>query len=135
MTEYGPSRVVEVTIPGTPPRCLSPNASRELHWGTKTKAKNQLRRDAERAAVAVRNTCGGGPLFTGQVRVRTTVAWEKGRKLMDGDNVLASLKVLYDGITAAQLWRDDRDCIFEPVEQTRDPEGRGYVVVRLEAAE
>lgn len=126
---------VEIVVPGTPPACLSPNASRETHWGTKSKARNQLKRDATRAAVAVRNTCGGGPLFDGAVLVRITIGWEKGRKTMDGDNALASCKAAIDGLTAAGIWRDDRDCTFLPVGQERDPDKRGYIRFEVEEVE
>lgn len=128
MSTEGCRRIV-VTVPMCPHPSLSPNS--RPHWRTKAKHAKELRQAARFAAVSARNTCGGGVLVGGEIHVRPVIAWSKGRRIMDGDNALASLKACFDGFTDAFLWGDDRHCVFWPVEQVRDPEGRGYVRVEI----
>lgn len=127
----GPYGVTELTIrvPMVPAPELSPNA--RPHYQAKAKRVRQLREAAKFAAVSARNTVGGGPLFRGVIHVRATIGWPKGRRRVDGDNALASLKACWDGFTDAHLWSDDRYCLFHPVEQVKDPDNLGYVEVRV----
>ena len=54
---------------------------------------------------------------------------------MDADNALASCKAIIDGIAAAGIVANDKQCRFTPVEQVRDPAGRGYVRVQMTEAD
>ena len=128
---YGVTRIV-VVVPMCPHEYLNPNA--RPHPMAKARRVKELRTAAKYAAVSVRNTCGGGVLFRGPVHVHPTIGWSKGRRTLDGDNALASLKSVFDGFTDGYLWGDDRECIYHPVEQMRDPEGLGFVRVELEGA-
>ena len=123
----GPYGVTSLTVivPGTPTRAQSPNG--RVHHMARYRANEAMKRNARLAAVSVRNTVGGGPIFDGPVTVQITIGWERGRQTNDGDNALASCKAAIDGLTAAGIWRDDRDCTFLPVVQVRDPEKRGYI--------
>lgn len=77
---------------------------------------------------------GPGPILAPPVTARITVAWGKGRKRMDGDNLLASLKRGCIDVIAQKIGVDDKHFIFQPVEQTRDKEKLGYMVVTLEGS-
>jgi crossover junction endodeoxyribonuclease RusA len=122
------TQTVTIRIDLTPDASLNPNRSNGRHWATRTKAKEDL----EKATIA-----GIGPyprtVPEPPLTVRFTVAWEKGRKTMDGDNLLASLKPCID-VLAWQLDIDDKQFQFAPIAQTRDPDGRGYMTVVLEGA-
>lgn len=48
--------------------------------------------------------------------------YHKTRSFMDRDNILASLKAVFDGFSDAGLWLDDRECIFMPVARNKDAE-------------
>ena len=117
-----------VTIPGCPDEGLSPNA--RLHWRRHAKLKAEARGTAKWAAHDAVPMAQDWPAFDGPVRVRITIGWGKGRKRVDPDNALAMLKYHLDGLTGI-VWADDKLCRFAPVEQTRDPDGRGYVELRI----
>ena len=114
-----------VTIPGTPPRELSPNA--RVHWRVRSKHTKQYRETAYLATVAATRVpfTGDGP-----IDLALTYAWEKGRKRMDDDNAWAIFKSGRDGVADA-LGFDDKRLRCVSVEQVRDPEGRGYTTVEL----
>lgn len=46
--------------------------------------------------------------------------YHKTRRFMDRDNILASLKAVFDGFSDAGLWIDDRECMFMPVDRDKD---------------
>jgi hypothetical protein len=83
------------------------------------------------------------PVFSGPVRARVTVYWERYlstgrygpvmtyRRSVDPDNLDAALKPLWDGLQDAGILGNDRYLIREPVQQERDPEGAGKIVVTL----
>lgn len=129
------SRAITVTIPLCPPQACSPNGG--WHWKEKAAAKAQLRMAAKGAALNARwrylGMFLGGAIFEGPVVVAPMICWGKGRRTVDGDNALAMLKAAIDGCTDASIWRDDRQCRFDPVTQGRDPDGLGFV--RLEITE
>jgi len=114
-----------VTIPGTPPRELSPNA--RVHWRVRSKHTKAYRETASLATVVA-----GRVLFDGDrpIKVNVTYAWEKGRRVVDDDNGWAMMKAGRDGIADA-LGVNDKAFRSGSVEQVRDPEGRGYTVVEL----
>jgi hypothetical protein len=53
------------------------------------------------------------------------------RRSVDPDNLDAALKPLWDGLQDAGILGNDRYLIREPVQQERDPEGAGKIVVTL----
>lgn len=120
---------VLLTIPACPDAVLSPNARshwsrraslvRDARWLAETVARNHLR-DASL------------PVFDGPVTVRATIAWGRGRQTVDADNALAMLKPTFDGLNRI-VWEDDRQCMFLPVEQQRDPAGVGFIVIEVSA--
>lgn len=118
-----------ITIPGTPDRALSPNA-RE-HWGTKNREFQSYKLGAFVSAHAALGRNSWVPIAPkGSIVLDYTVYWEKGRKRMDRDNCIGILKACQDGIAAA-LMVDDRHMTVGTLEQRRDPDGVGCVVVTI----
>lgn len=119
-----------ITIPGTPPRELSPNASLHLKAGHRNRLRAELQHDWYYAALdAVQGQAL--PLFTGPTRCQITVYRGKGAQPWDADNLLASLKHGLDQLQNAGVIENDKLLVFLPITQERDPEGRGCVVVML----
>lgn len=94
-----------------PSRTLSPNASRQIHFGTKGRAVKKARMDAGLAAIDMMNR-----LFPGQ---RTKwIPWNKATALcrfyfktnrgQDGDNALGSCKAYFDGLADAGVVVNDK---------------------------
>jgi crossover junction endodeoxyribonuclease RusA len=119
------TQTLTIRIDLTPDASLNPNRSNGRHWAARTKAKADLEWATIQGIGPYRWDVPEPPLT-----VRFTVAWEKGRKTMDGDNLLASLKPCID-VIAWQLDINDKHFRFAPIEQTRDPDGRGYMTVTL----
>ncbi len=42
------------------------------------------------------------------------------RRYLDADNILASLKAAFDGLTDAGIWQDDSQCAYLPVWRGKD---------------
>jgi hypothetical protein len=115
-----------ITIPGTPPATLSPNG--RSHWRRKHRDAQDLKSAARWATV---NALHGRNALTGPLILHWLVAWEKHRKKMDQDNLIAALKAAQDGIAAA-LGVDDRCMIVGTVTQDRDADGLGYIKCAIE---
>lgn len=114
----------------TPDSCLSPNQSKGRHWATLEKAKGDL--------ITMTRQAFAQPGFgyyapEPPLTLAFTIYWEKGRKRMDQDNLLASLKVCIDEI-AYRTGINDKHFQFAPITQDRDPDGQGFMLVRLEGA-
>jgi Holliday junction resolvase RusA-like endonuclease len=123
---------LKVKLPGTPDIRLSPN--RRTPGRTISDLRRRARNDAEITLRAVRNDLGlfgTDPIFTGPTRIRVTVRWEPGRKTWDPDNLTAALKANVDALQRVGIIDNDRNLIWEPIKQERDPEKRGVVVVEL----
>ena len=114
-----------VTIPGTPPRALSPNA--RVGWQTKARYTRVFRTMAYLSTLSA-----GGGTFAGDgpIYLAVTYAWGKGRRTVDGDNALALGKAALDGVADA-LGVNDRRFRCAAVEQVRDPAGVGYTTIAL----
>ena len=106
---------LRIIVPQVPDRALSPNASREQHWGTKTKARNELARSAWAVAYDVRPENA----IEGPVDVTARICWPRGRKRMDTDNAIACLKAMLDAFTKAGIWQDDKQIRTLDVQQER----------------
>jgi hypothetical protein len=119
-----------VTIPATPPRSLSPNG--RVHWRRKHADGKELQSAARWATVNAIHTAPLGPrLITGPVTLHWLVAWERGRKKMDQDNLIAALKAAQDGIAGA-LGIDDKVMVVGSVTQERDTDGFGFIRCAIE---
>jgi hypothetical protein len=126
---------VVISLAWTPPPKLSPNAG--AHWATKNKLRKEGRDAAINAARQWRNDrglFGTDPVVTAKARIFVTIRWGKGRRFMDADNAVACLKGPVDGLTQAGIIPDDSPAylVWEPVEQKRDPTGRGETVIVIE---
>ena len=99
-----------------PPTDLSPNT--RVHWARKAKVVRQYRRHAKDAAMSAAFEqdlrC---PFETPVVQI----AYFNRRKIKpDADNILATLKSAWDGLTDSGVWADDRFCFFFPVRRCCD---------------
>lgn len=90
-----------VTIPGTPDKALWPN-----NYSRYPRAK-AVKAARHEAFMWTRQILGGSPpvMMDGPVLMSITIAWPKGARRPDGDNMIASAKPLIDGIADA-LARD-----------------------------
>lgn len=119
--------VLTITIPGKIDPALSPNA--RVHWRILARVKSEAK---EMAALYTRQAADG--IDTTGVD-RATYHIERGimkrGKALDADNLTASVKGHLDGIALA-LGVDDRHWHPGTVSQVRDPDGIGYLSIRLE---
>jgi len=115
-----------VTIPSTPSAGLSPNA--RCHFRVKAKLVQQARYLARMACLEQH---GQVKPLRAPVMLHAVIAWESRRKFMDVTNAIAALKSYEDGIVDAKLMGDDRGVAGWTLEQTRDPDKRGYTVIRI----
>ena len=98
------SRSLVIRVPCLPDRRLSPNASRKLHWGAKTKAKRELQEATFGACLAAtqeyrkRASRVWNPLKHAIIHIRIVVSDR--RRIMDSDNTIASLKPALDCLQA-----------------------------------
>jgi len=136
-------RVLTCRIPATPHKLCSPNRTvtrkdrDELGWPLgyekshiiKFALRDQLREAAQVTALSVRPE---HPI-DGPVVLRIVIAYEKGRQTLDFDNAVASLKGAIDGIVQGGFMVDDKQVTGIFLQQTKDPEGYGYIDVTVEA--
>lgn len=119
-------KALQITIPGRLDARLSPNA--RLHWRTLDRAKK-----ATKAIVSIytRQALLGVDI-TGIERATYDVelGLARGEKTKDPDNLGASLKYHIDAI-AYECLVDDRHWETGARTQVRDPEGVGYLTIRL----
>ena len=125
--------LLTIRVPSQPERVLSPNAPRQTHWATQARERTAQRAAWGWAAVEALDPYGQRPHFTGPVRCRITVYRGKGRKPMDADNLLATMKAGIDQLQTAGVVANDNQLSFLPVVQERDPDGIGYTLVELSA--
>jgi Holliday junction resolvase RusA-like endonuclease len=120
-------------VPGQVPHRLSPNRGHgRANPRYTTKLKSDMR---EIWAYAIRRDwIPGTPPLTGPLRCEITYFRAKGEKRWDGDNLLATMKVGLDQLQALGVIENDSQLQYEPVAQTRDPDGWGFVEIVLEAA-
>ena len=104
-----------ITLP-LPPQHLKPNS--RSHWRAKAKAVAQYRSDARYAAMAAAYDCQQIECFAAAT-VRIRAYWPTTRK-MDPDNLIASMKAAFDGLTDAGIWLDDRELTLLPCLQDKD---------------
>lgn len=121
-----------ITIPGTIHRQITPNASIKYP----AVAKNRLRQALKNDTILACQEAGLhlGHTLTPPIDLLYIVAWEGSRKIMDRDNLIASLKHAQDGI-AHVLGIDDRYFREPKVVQVRDPDKRGFIQVVITGGE
>ena len=89
-----------------PPKELSPNVARGLHWRTKASATKQYRRDCYYDARDSAWPIESPPLLRSPV-LATTTFHVKDKQRRDIGNMEAALKPLWDGIVDAGILVDD----------------------------
>jgi hypothetical protein len=124
---------LEILIPTTLPRALSPNASRHLHWGNKRDARDLVKRLAETALIDMARSLPPLPLPT-PIHYHVTVGLEKGQKTPDDDNAKANgaLKKIRDTLATILTEGEDKDWFMDDLSMVRDPAGKGYILFTLE---
>lgn len=135
-----------VRVPATPHKLLNPNTVRvtekqrsELDWPLPKKSvhiiKYALRQQLKDAvAWSCIEQRPKRPL-TGPVMVHVVIGWEKGRMVMDFDNAIASCKGALDGLILGGWIVDDMQVQGMTLQQTKDPEKVGYMVLTVEPVE
>ena len=104
-----------ITLP-LPPQQLKPNSRH--HWRAKAAKVAQYRSDACYAAkAAAYDHDQRAPIESPSVQVR---AYWRTVRVMDPDNLLATMKAAFDGITDAGVWRNDRTLTHLPCIQAKD---------------
>lgn len=111
-----------ITLP-LPPRALSPNA--RGHWAKKMKAVKKYREDAALAALAA-GAKTWEPLTSAKVECRFFFRPRKqgGGRMPDPDNLIASMKAGFDGLTDAGVFADDNKLVHLPPLRAWDAEPR-----------
>lgn len=123
--------VLTIELPVQIARELTPNASRAIHWGTKTRLLNELKETTWKATLAaVQNHHGPVPAIP--LVMHLTVYHGRNRKRHDDDNIIGWAKRGVRDTIAQTLHVDDRHITTGTITQLRDPSGLGFVVVRLE---
>lgn len=120
---------VHIVVPGSPHPDLAPN--RRVHGLSKAKPTAQHRADAKHAALEL-IAREPRPIFTGPVAVTVRLLWGKGERRHDLDSCAVMVKPMLDGLTDAELWRDDRQMKQLTVSQDRDPARTGAVHIIVE---
>ena len=106
---------VTITV-DPPPQQVKPNV--RCHYMSKANATSKYRAHAkEQAMAACYDEDVREPISEAKVEI---TFYHKTRRFMDRDNILASLKAVFDGFSDAGLWIDDRECIFMPVARDKD---------------
>lgn len=93
---------VRIIIPSVPDVDLSPNS--RVHRMARHQKVKAARKEAKYCAIASKN---GHMPIKADVWLKINVTWPKGRRKMDTDNLIATLKPVLDGVTDAGLWEDD----------------------------
>jgi hypothetical protein len=125
---------ITIEISGTPDKRLSPNsrtAGRTLS-GLRRKARDH----ADQTCRAWRNNAGyfgDEPLIVGPASILVMVGWEKGRNQWDADNLTAALKSHVDSLQRTGIIDNDRHLVWQPVVQSRDPSGIGFIQISVTA--
>ena len=119
------SSAITFRIPGTIDRKLTPNGSGH-HMAT-YRLSRALKKRVTKALEAAKVSEQVPATATG-LHLDFVVAWEKGRRFMDDDNIKASLKYGIDSI-AEHVGINDRNFILGEVIQTRDVDKTGYIGV------
>lgn len=129
-----PGLSICVLIPGTPPADVGPNS--RTNWRAKARHVAKVRDDACTATQAVvldarleRDEVPFPP--DAWLGLTFTIAWEKGRKRVDDDNLYGFVKAVRDGFADA-LGRSDARMRTVKVDQVRDAGGVGWVQIRAE---
>ena len=103
-----------------PPKELSPNF--RCHWAAKSKAKAAHRLHTKEQCVLAA-VAADWPVGKALSEPVVKVAHYNGRNVkIDRDNILASLKAAFDGLTDAGIWPDDCDVTYLAVVREVDRE-------------
>lgn len=94
--------MIEIVIPAIPDRTLGPNASRHIHWGTRTRIRDEFRQTVLMAALSARQQWerrNGRPWVPMQrARLQVCVYVDDRRHIMDDDNAIAAIKAGRDAL-------------------------------------
>ena len=142
------NQIITIIIPASIPRELTPNHSRNLHWGQITKVKNELQRTALFCAIDAKNRWL-------KENPGATLPFEKGllwydliikdrRSIMDDDGAIAGLKACRDILQTAYKVKDemmpgagiignDREFVTAQLHWIIDKESAPKIVITVES--
>ncbi|MCA9174277.1 MAG: RusA family crossover junction endodeoxyribonuclease [Planctomycetales bacterium] len=121
---------LEIDLP-LPPRELSPNFRSTTHHAKASATRKYRRLVAQIATIARLEAKLSPPPPWAAAIIRVRHYRRDNRSVQDRDNILASLKSAFDGLTDAMVLSDDRDVAFLPVERLID---RSHPRVELSVA-
>ncbi len=119
-------RTITLDVP-CPDRRLNPNQARRIHRRTLAKIEAESIQAVKVAALQWVNTHRRPRLPA--ALVQCTIYAKDPSWIMDGDNALALSKTLFDGLTKAGLFTDDKHLVHWPVLQPVDKTRAGRVLV------
>lgn len=124
---------IEITIPMSINRNITPNASRAIKPLWKSGIQRRMREKAVKATEEWIRKNGLTPFTDDELPLTIHILWarEKHRKKMDNDNLIASCKWFIDGI-AESIGVNDRNFVIGTVTQERDTIGKGYIKIVVE---
>jgi Holliday junction resolvase RusA-like endonuclease len=114
--------VISISVP-LPAKELSPNA--RVHWRVKAKATKAARENAFAAAIV-----HGKPMW--KAASVLCVFTFKDKRSRDRDNLLSSLKAVFDGLADAGVVANDSALTYKPVEITAPDKANPRVVIYIE---
>jgi Holliday junction resolvase RusA-like endonuclease len=124
------TRTLVLEVPSPPPKALSPNAPRGMHWSVKHRARTQWKKDWSDAITEV--TVGHeAPYFPGKVSVHIVYHKGKGARSLDFDNFTTILKAGLDQLQGPVI-ANDNQIEGITVEQVRAADGIGRMTVIVE---
>lgn len=117
MIDHPDSQSLTITLP-LPPQQLKPNG--RYHYMARHRATSQYRQSAYLAA---KSEIARQRPFVAFYKptARVTAYWRTART-MDPDNLVATMKAAFDGLTDAGVWSDDREVTHLPCVQEKDAE-------------
>lgn len=121
--------MIRFTIPATPPSSLSQNA-RINRWDRTRIKGSWMMATLSGLVTGVTEEIDPSKRYV----IDVAVFWEKGHRIVDDDNLVASFKPARDEI-AKFLGIDDRRFRVGEIVQDRDPNKGGYTVVTLREVE
>jgi len=74
-----------------------------------------------------------GVIFTGPVRIKTTIAWPKGRKTCDFQAAVHALKAAVDGLEDAEIIANDSQVVGMDITQTKAEDTDGWFTLEISA--
>lgn len=136
-----PSEVFELVIPVLPDRNLRGNATLRAATKAMLFRNRELEAESKNSVVnALSIWAQDEPFYTRPIALETVIYWGtsvhgshgiKQDLALDWDGAVATLKPFLDALTELKVWRDDSLIVDGRLKQSIDPDGRGFVRMRM----